>query len=248
MGSNYLCYISVFINNILKFVQHNFIMRAQKMDEEFTSVTVVTGPMFAGKTTELIRVIRQFDRDHPDLNKIVIKPISDDRYDANQLVSHNGEKYPAVNLSKLMDIIPVLKTMGLNGVRHIFIDEGHFSPDIPEFLSHKELEMRAVTISGLDFDYMRKWFEGMENAVNAHAKRVITLRADCTKCKSPSAKYTARYDDDSDERLKVGGANTYYACCENCHPIKEEPPLDAMISIVAGATSGNQDINKSYIL
>ena len=52
---------------------------------------LIIGPMFSGKSTELIRQIKKFKA----INKkiLVIKPKIDDRYAQLKIVSHNNELY-----------------------------------------------------------------------------------------------------------------------------------------------------------
>ena len=212
--------------------------RTNNQNMSFTPpvVTVITGCMFAGKTTELIEEIHDHDKNRPSENKLVVKPKRDDRYDADHIVSHNGDKYPATNISDLRDLYPILKALGLNGVKYIFIDEAHFFPELHEFLQSPEVHSRFITISGLNFDYQKKWFDGMKFALEMYAQKVINLRARCSKCGSNTAQYTARFDQDDGERIRVGGSNTYYACCERCHPnSKSQEPQ--MISIGLGSNA-----------
>lgn len=178
------------------------------------NVTIITGPMFAGKTSQMIELIRKFEKDHPDLNKIVIKPKSDDRYDADCIVSHNKSIYPALNAESLMEMVPAIEKLQ---IQYCFIDEGHFFPDIPKFLKHHYIQSIHVFIAGLDYDYKKDPFEGMKMAIDSYASTIMQLRAQCIKCKG-LATYTARYDSDDKTLIRIGGTNTYFACCEACHP------------------------------
>jgi thymidine kinase len=171
---------------------------------------VITGPMFAGKTTTLIKRIRECKD-----NKIVIKPQRDDRYDGDSIVSH--KKYPAINAVKLMDLVHALETLQ---IPHIFVDEGHFFPDMGEFINHHYVQSVHVVVAGLDTDYLMQPFEPMEIPIRA-SQTVTKLRSTCIKCKS-LAEYTGRYDTDDKQRIRVGGSNTYFPCCKECHPVTKK--------------------------
>jgi thymidine kinase len=169
---------------------------------------VITGPMFAGKTTTLIERIQSCTE-----NKIVIKPQKDDRYDGDSIVSHKKESYPAINAIKLMDLVPALEILQIG---HVFIDEGHFFPDLYEFVQHHYIQSIHVVIAGLDTDYLAIGFEPMVIPIEC-SQKITKLRATCIKCKC-FAEYTARYDTDDKQRIRVGGSNTYFPCCKKCHP------------------------------
>ena len=55
---------------------------------------VIAGPMFAGKSSELLK--RLLFIEHGGNKVLVLKPIIDDRYDSNFIVTHNQLKHPAV--------------------------------------------------------------------------------------------------------------------------------------------------------
>lgn len=173
---------------------------------------VEVGPMFAGKTTSLINKIRQCEE-----TKIVIKPKKDDRYDGDAIVSHKKESYPALNAEKLMDLVPHIEKLK---IRNVFIDEGHFFSDLVEFVNHHYIQSIRVVIAGLDSDYLMKPFESMTGATLA-ARTVTKHKATCLRCRQ-YAEYTARYDTDDNQRIRVGGSGTYYPCCVKCHPCMDK--------------------------
>ncbi len=64
--------------------------------ENFKSgfITLVTGSMFSGKTEELMRTLRRFEIAKQKV--VLFKPQIDNRYDAEKVVSHNGDAIFAV--------------------------------------------------------------------------------------------------------------------------------------------------------
>jgi thymidine kinase len=176
-------------------------------------VHVIKGPMFAGKTTELIEQIHAFDKLHAGKNKIVVKPSKDERYDVDKIVSHNKKSYPAINTTYLCDLVPFFNKLE---IKHVFIDEGHMYDDLGQFL---RTYIGNVVIAGLDTDYKTAEFENMVVAINA-ASTITSKRSKCNRC-GFLADYTARIGDEG-ERIKVGGAGSYYPCCKQCHPYLED--------------------------
>ena len=70
-------------------------------------VEVITGPMFAGKTEELMRRVKRME--YAIKNYIVFKPIIDNRYSEDEVVSHNKKKASAINIQHGSEIKRNLK-------------------------------------------------------------------------------------------------------------------------------------------
>src|SRR5690554_7284100 len=66
-------------------------------------IEVVCGPMFAGKTEELIRRIKRLD--FAKKKYLVFKPKIDNRYGDNVILSHNKNTKKAINVEKSTDIL-----------------------------------------------------------------------------------------------------------------------------------------------
>ena len=111
---------------------------------------LILGPMYSGKSTELIRRIRQFKV----INKkiLILKPSIDTRYHLNKIVSHDGENedcYITDDLSKLDNTI-------ITNHDIIVIDEGQFFINLKlNVLTWVEKLNKHVIISGLDGDFQR---------------------------------------------------------------------------------------------
>src|SRR3954451_24840340 len=82
------------------------------------SLTIITGAMFAGKTSLLIEKYNQLK----DSRKcLVFKPTIDKRYSSNNIVSHQGEEIKAVSITNIEEIEQCKEQ-----AESIFIDEIHF--------------------------------------------------------------------------------------------------------------------------
>ena len=69
-------------------------------------LTLILGPMFAGKSTYLINKANQLLVNGSNENEIMlINHSSDMRYDTNKICSHNGEKINSKSLNTLSNII-----------------------------------------------------------------------------------------------------------------------------------------------
>ena len=102
------------------------------------SLTVITGCMFAGKTTELINRYHQVKED-----VIAFKPVIDNRYSQSEIVSHKGKKIMATRIKNFTEINNYSQS-------NIFIDEIHFfQEDIVFYLNQLAKAGKKITVAGL---------------------------------------------------------------------------------------------------
>lgn len=70
-------------------------------------IEVIVGPMFSGKSEELIRRIKRAQIAKQKVQ--VFKPAIDDRYSIDKVVSHNGTNINAISVVKASEIIEHLE-------------------------------------------------------------------------------------------------------------------------------------------
>ncbi|MEP7166677.1 MAG: thymidine kinase [Candidatus Woesebacteria bacterium] len=169
---------------------------------------IVTGPMFAGKTTALLSAASRYPADRIR----IFKPKIDVRYSKQAVVSHTGEQIPAILIDQ--DCPDLLSSLAGN-TQAIFIDELNFfdfdslSPQI-EAVRAKNIEVFGY---GLSYDFAKNPF-GATLSLIAKADSVLSLQAICDGCGKP-AKHSYRKKK-MDEYLVIGGAELYGACCQAC--------------------------------
>src|SRR5689334_4287940 len=66
-------------------------------------IEVVVGPMFSGKSEELIRRLRRAEIARQRVQ--IFKPAIDERYAANEIISHSGLGIPSDNVTKAGEIM-----------------------------------------------------------------------------------------------------------------------------------------------
>lgn len=174
-------------------------------DNSSGSLTIIIGPMFSGKTTELLRLINRAKR--ASKKCMVIKYIKDVRYGdevvTHDLVEHQAG-YKCNDLKTLNDKIADYDV--------IAIDEGSFIKNI-ELANSWADKGKKVYISALDADYKRNPFEEITR-LTAKAEVVIKLTAIC-KCGN-EASFTKRKT--LEEEIEViGGSDIYAAVCRKCY-------------------------------
>lgn len=172
-------------------------------------VEVVCGPMFSGKTEELIRRLRraQFARQKVQ----IFKPAIDDRYEDSSIVSHNRDALPSVAVSSTAEIWETLdsqvQVIGIDEVQ--FLDDDVF--DLCEQLANRGCR---VIVAGLDQDYLGVPF-GVMPKLLCMAEYVTKLSAICVRCGNP-AHYSYRLATDPQQVL-VGATDSYEARCRACY-------------------------------
>lgn len=180
-------------------------------------IEVICGPMFAGKTEELIRRITRME--YAKRKFIVFKPRIDNRYSETEISSHNLRKIKAINIDSPNDIYKYLD----DSYQSVVIDEVQFFDermlDIVADLASKGLR---VICAGLDMDFKGKPF-GIMPELLAIAEKVTKLSAICVCCGCDATRTQRLIDGheayDDDPIVLVGAKESYEARCRKCHKV-----------------------------
>ncbi|MBE6136932.1 MAG: thymidine kinase [Erysipelotrichaceae bacterium] len=180
-------------------------------------VEVITGPMFAGKTEELIRRVKRME--YAKKHYLVFKPAIDVRYSSNEVVSHNKKSVNAINISHGSDIKRYLK----RDTQAIVIDEVQFFDDsLVKYVQELAGAGLRVICAGLDTDFRGEPF-GIVGPLMAVAEQVTKLTAICSECGTDATRTQriidgkpAYYDDPT---ILVGANDSYEARCRCCHEV-----------------------------
>ena len=172
------------------------------------SIEVITGCMFSGKTSELIRRIRVIRRGGKQA--IIFKPDIDNRYSANAVVTHDMDEEKSVTVKSAKEILKHLpKDKVVIGVGEAqFFDS--YLVDVLEDLNKKGYR---IIVAGLDMDYNQNPF-GIMPILLAIASEVTKLKAICSICGEPTAMYSERQT--SEKETVLVGVNQYRAVCHKC--------------------------------
>jgi thymidine kinase len=175
------------------------------------SLEVICGPMFSGKSEELIRRIKRAIIGKQRVQ--VFKPALDDRYDASAIASHSQRKHDAIAVKDTTELLrhldPEAQVVALDEVQ--FMDEG-LIPII------EDLASRGIRIiaGGLDQDSNGEPF-GIMPILLAKAEYVTKLQAICMVCGALAGR-TQRMVHTGGQVL-VGAAEAYEARCRHCHEV-----------------------------
>ena len=153
----------------------------QNFDDGY--IEVVCGPMFAGKTEELIRRIKRLE--YAKQSYIIFKPKIDGRYGDNVIQSHNNNRREAVNIEKAREIYTHLKD---KTVEVIIIDEAQFfDEELPDVVDDLADQGYRVIVGGLDRNFRGEPFGTMPEIL-ALAEVVTKLTAICPVSGKPATR------------------------------------------------------------
>jgi thymidine kinase len=177
------------------------------------SIEVVCGPMFCGKSEELIRRLRRSTIARYAV--VCVKPSIDDRHGVDDVISHAGSRIGARAISDPRELLELRAEAAVVG-----IDEAQFFDrrliGVCEDLAASGL---SVICAGLDRDYRGLPFGPMPELLSI-ADRVTKLQAVCVQC-GGDATLSQRLVDGApapfdDATVVVGGAERYEARCRGC--------------------------------
>jgi thymidine kinase len=187
-------------------------MRLRKATGNFGDtgwIEVICGPMFSGKTEELIRRVTRAQFAKQEVQ--VFKPSIDTRYDVERVVSHSTlsvESTPVRNSTVLREEI-------LHSAKVIAIDEVQFfdAEIVDVCLEIADRLGKRVIVAGLDMDSFGKPFGPMP-ALLAVAEEVLKVQAVCVVCGDEATRsYRKTHTQD---QVAVGGMEAYEPRCRNC--------------------------------
>lgn len=163
---------------------------------------VICGSMFSGKTEELIRRLRRAEM--AGQNVEIFKPKVDNRYDDEDVVSHNQNKIKSTAVESPSEILLLGSNCDVVG-----IDEAQFfDQSIVEIANQLANNGVRVVIAGLDMDFLGRPFGPMPNLM-ATAEYVTKVHAICKKTGN-LANYSMRISENQD-LVQLGETESYEA-------------------------------------
>lgn len=184
-----------------------FLENFPSTDTENGWIEVICGSMFSGKTEELIRRMRRAQFAQQEL--IIFKPLLDNRYAAEEVVTHRGERIPAMAVNSAEEILKNWKDQKVVGVDEVqFFDDELIAVCV-------ELAKRGVRVicAGLDMDFAGQPFGAMPKLL-AVAEYVTKVHAICVSC-GALAQFSHRLVGEKNQVL-LGEKHHYEPLCRKC--------------------------------
>jgi len=187
---------------------------------------VITGPMFSGKSEELIRRLKRAQIAR--LRIASFKPEIDLRYQPDAISSHSAQTIRAVavrDVDRLRAVLfPALDTVDVVG-----IDEAQFFDELLVGLAMELVEAgKRVVLAGLDTTFAGEPFAPMP-ALMAIADEVVKLSAVCMVCGAPAI-HTQRLGA-SQQLVMVGASGMYEARCRACFRPEGDVPAAEQLKL-----------------
>ena len=187
------------------------------INQSFSGIDIITGPMFSGKTTELCRRLNILQT--LGLKCVYINSNLDDR-SSNNFSTHNKmlntitfDSYKMINLSDLKKISDKYDIFG--------IDEIQFFDNILEpILELVEKHGKKVIVSGLNGDANRKLF-GEIHLLLPYSDHFDKIDSYCVKCYQKNIQrygiFSKKLLPDKEKVISVGGNDKYISVCRECY-------------------------------
>ncbi|CAA7393311.1 unnamed protein product [Spirodela intermedia] len=204
---------------------HHFEGQGTMMDVPLPSsgeIHVICGPMFAGKTTALLRRLQA--ESSSGRNVAIIKSEKDNRYGLDSIVTHDGLRMPCWALPDLSTFRAMLGIEAYDKVDVIGIDEAQFFEDLRDFCCKAaDHDGKTIIVAGLDGDYRRCSFGSVLDIIPL-ADSVTKLTARCELC-GKQAFFTLRKTAEQQTEL-IGGADVYMPVCRH-HYVSGQVVIEA---------------------
>ena len=171
-------------------------------------IEVICGPMFSGKTEELIR--RLVRAEIAKQRVAIFKPSIDNRFSENFIVSHNQRKIKSIqvqNTNMILDYSDKADVFGIDEAQ--FFDQSIVK--VCRSLANKGIR---VVIAGLEKDYLAHSFGHMPELL-VEAEYITKVNAICMNCGDP-ANFSHRISSEK-KQVVVGETDKYEALCRRCY-------------------------------
>lgn len=201
-------------------------MKSNAFGKERGWIELICGPMFAGKSEELLRKLKRLD--YAEVDYLIFKPKIDTRT-IKSIASRDGRKMQSIDFDDPYEILDIiLKQEKLPHV--IAIDEAQFANetlvDVCNTLADKGF---IVYVSALDKNFKDEPFI-VTAKIACHAEHVLKLSAICTECGASGTstqkmvnEKPCNYDTPT---VQIGDYETYTVRCRHHHKIPGKPISD----------------------
>jgi thymidine kinase len=184
----------------------------ENVQQKFGSLQLIIGPMYAGKSTELIRMIHRFKC--LDKKVIVINHVYNNRYGSSSLTTHNRDVFDeCVVLDSLHKLEEGENREYFEKADVIVIEELQFFADAYDCITKWiDFDGKCVVGAGLDGDARKQPFGDVLRLI-PHAEDVIKLKALCKSCGDGTEAIFSKRIVKNEETVLVGSDDVYEAVC-----------------------------------
>jgi len=167
-------------------------------------IEIILGPMFSGKSTELMR---RCSRKEVIGESVCYINHTFDTRTGDFVQTHAQHRKDAIKLSKLFDIPNDI----FNKSSVFGIDEAQFFPDLYDFCLHCEENNKTVIMSGLDGDSNRKPFGQILNCIPLCDSVVKLTSMDMIDKDGSEGIFSLRLNNQVTDQVLVGAQDKFVA-------------------------------------
>lgn len=172
------------------------------------SLELIIGPMYAGKSTELFRIINRYKCLEKKI--IIINHTLNNRYGTSGLTTHNLQTIDScITVSNLSDV----NNDVINDADVIVVEELQFFEDAYDNITNWcDNQGKTVIAAGLDGDFRRLSFGHVLRLI-PHAEKVTKLHSLCKRCGDGTTAHFSKRIINNDQKTLVGSDDIYEAVC-----------------------------------
>lgn len=191
----------------LKNIEYNY-----QIMEKYGRLELIIGPMYASKTTELIKISNRYKSIQKNI--LAINHKINNRYGTCNIISHDSKE---LDNCKILTRLQQLKEDDLideyNNADIIIIEELQFFDDAFEFITKAtDIDHKIIIAAGLDGDSNREPFGDVLRLI-PYAEKVTKLSAFCKICQDGTLGYYTKRLVDNTDKVLVGTTNEFIAVC-----------------------------------
>lgn len=171
--------------------------------QQLSYLHLIIGPMFSGKTTELLRISKRLKS--IQLKVLLLNYNEDTRYSSTEMSTHDKTGLPCTFVNKLCEIEDISE------FDVICINESQFFEDLVPFCKKALLLNKNIYACGLDGDYKQEKFGHLLDLIPL-SNSITKLHAFCSVCKNGTpAHFTKRICNNNEQKLI--GTDEYIPVC-----------------------------------
>jgi len=174
------------------------------------SLHVVVGPMFSGKSGELLRLAMRHEIAHSSV--ALVNHASDTRYDPQGGIATHDTRKRACDAS-VHALLDANKTKAVQDADVVLVDEGHFFEDLVSACMEWTEDGKTVIVAALSGTWEQEPFPEVARLMS-RADTSQLLTAVCVKC-GKDAPFSSRKTKENALEV-VGGTDKYEALCGIC--------------------------------
>lgn len=177
-------------------------------------IEVICGPMFSGKTEELIRRLKRLKYSRTEF--LLFKPKVDTRYDEYNIVTHDNQSLISMPVQDAAEILEIwnankdIRVIAIDEAQFFLIKEAEGKPNLVRVVQEMKKHGCRLILNGLDMDFLGNPF-GLMPELMAISDNITKLTSVCVIC-GKEAHMTYKMKPSLDQ-VELGSTDKYQSRC-----------------------------------